>query len=211
MERRLQLMSKEPRDKRLFQPLERWVPDTDDFWDLDIGDSHQTPTLKTPFSRSSKAQKRLKKLIRIKYVLCAVVVHFLGLCRICIYFRFRKCGFLDSKTQRSQGKSSRITPQKSDTRAASPCQRELRNKETPEKTAPARSSGPTEVVADAEESCENEDFSYMTTTEMYLCCWHQPPVSPLCEASPKKEDDVASKCFRCSNFLYKSGQIGWRQ
>ncbi|XP_060794959.1 male-specific lethal 1 homolog isoform X1 [Neoarius graeffei] len=165
MERRLQLMSKEPRDKRLFQPLERWVPDTDDFWDLDIGDSHQTPTLKTPFSRSSKAQKR-------------------------------KCGFLDSKTQRSQGKSSRITPQKSDTRAASPCQRELRNKETPEKTAPARSSGPTEVVADAEESCENEDFSYMTTTEMYLCCWHQPPVSPLCEASPKKEDDVAIPSWR---------------
>lgn len=61
MERRLQLMSKEPRDKRLFQPLERWVPDTDDFWDSDVGDSPQTPTSKAPFSRSSKAQKRLKK------------------------------------------------------------------------------------------------------------------------------------------------------
>ncbi|KAI5623237.1 male-specific lethal 1-like isoform X3, partial [Silurus asotus] len=165
MERRLQLMSKEPRDKRLFQPLERWVPDTDDFWDSDAGDSAQTPTSKTPFSRSNKAQKR-------------------------------KCGFLDSKIQRSQGKSSRLTPQKSDTEAASPCQRELRNKETPEKTTPGRLFGQTETTEDAEESCENEDFPFMTTTEMYLCCWHQPPASPLCEPSPKKEDDVAIPSWR---------------
>lgn len=165
MERRLQLMSKEPRDKRLFQPLERWVPDTDDFWDLGAGNSPQTTTPKTSFSRSSKAQKR-------------------------------KCGFLDSKIQRPHGKSSRLTPQKSDTGAASPCQRELRNKETPEKTAPGRSSGQTETTADGEESCENEDIPYMTTTEMYLCCWHQPPVSPLCDTSPRKEDNVTIPSWR---------------
>lgn len=114
---------------------------------------------------------------------------------------------MDSKIQRSQSKSSRLTPQKSDTGAASPCQRELRNKETPEKSVPGRSSGQTETTAAAEESCENEEFPYMTTTEMYLCCWHQPPVSPLCETSPKKEDDVASKFF--SNFLYISVQVEW--
>lgn len=134
---------------------------------------------------------------------------FLFRCIICHYFLIRKCGFLDSKIQRSQSKSSRLTPQKSDTGATSPCQRELRNKETPEKSAPGRSSGQIETTAEAEESCENEESPYMTTTEMYLCCWHQPPVSPLCETSPKKEDDVASKCFRCSIFLSKSVHIGW--
>ncbi|KAI4873496.1 hypothetical protein NFI96_032582 [Prochilodus magdalenae] len=165
MERRLQLMSKEPRDKRLFQPLERWVPDTDDFWDLDVGDP-QSHTPKTPsFSRSSKVQKR-------------------------------KFGFADSKVQRSQGKSSRLTPQKSDTGGASPCQRDLRNKETPEKTGLGKSSGQTEALSEGEDNGEHEDLPYMTTTEMYLCCWHQPPVSPLREASPKKEEDVAIPSWR---------------
>lgn len=54
MERRLQLVSKEPRDKRLFQPLERWVPDTEDFWESDLGDSPKTETPKS----SGKGQKR---------------------------------------------------------------------------------------------------------------------------------------------------------
>ncbi|KAL7857024.1 hypothetical protein SRHO_G00159230 [Serrasalmus rhombeus] len=166
MERRLQLMSKEPRDKRLFQPLERWVPDTDDFWDSDVGDSPQTHTPKTSsFSRNSKVQKR-------------------------------KFGFVDSKVQRSQGKASRFTPQKSDTGGASPCQRDLRNKETPEKTGLGKSTGQTEALSEGEENCEHQDLPYMTTTEMYLCCWHQPPVSPLREPSPKKEEDVAIPSWR---------------
>lgn len=54
MERRLQLLSKEPRDKRLFQPLERWVPDTEDFWESDLGDSPQTEASKS----GGKLQKR---------------------------------------------------------------------------------------------------------------------------------------------------------
>lgn len=33
----------------------------------------------------------------------------------------------------------------------------------------------------------------MSTTEMYLCCWNQPPLSPLRETSPKKEEEVASE------------------
>ncbi|XP_076856563.1 male-specific lethal 1 homolog [Brachyhypopomus gauderio] len=164
MERRLQLMSKEPRDKRLFQPLERWVPDTDDFWDSDVGESPHTPTPKSSvFSRGSKVPKR-------------------------------KFGFVDSKIQRSQGKASRLTPQKSDTGGTSPCQRDLRNKETPEKTG--RSSSQMEALSEGEDSCENDDVPYMTTTEMYLCCWHQPPVSPLREPSPKKEEDVAIPSWR---------------
>ncbi|XP_066522158.1 male-specific lethal 1 homolog [Hoplias malabaricus] len=165
MERRLQLMSKEPRDKRLFQPLERWVPDTDDFWDSDVGDSPQTQTQKTSsFSRNSKVQKR-------------------------------KFGLVDSKVQRSQGKTSRLTPQKSESGGASPCQRDLRSKETPEKTG-LKSSGQTEAFSEGEDNSEHEEVPYMTTTEMYLCCWHQPPVSPLREPSPKKEEDVAIPSWR---------------
>lgn len=38
-----------------------------------------------------------------------------------------------------------------------------------------------------------EDLPYMTTTEMYLCCWKQPPLSPLRESSPCKEEDVDSE------------------
>ena len=44
-------------------------------------------------------------------------------------------------------------------------------------------------------SSEIEDLPYLSTTEMYLCRWHQPPPSPLPlrESSPKKEETVASK------------------
>lgn len=164
MERRLQLMSKEPRDKRLFQPLERWVPDTEDFWDSDLGDSQSATSKASVFNRNNKAQKR-------------------------------KCGVLDAKIQGSKCKNSRLTPQK-DGDNASTCLREIRNKETPEKTEFGRSAGQTETTAEGEEGYEIEDLPYMTTTEMYLCCWHQPPVSPICEESPKKEDDVAIPSWR---------------
>ncbi|XP_056325184.1 male-specific lethal 1 homolog isoform X2 [Danio aesculapii] len=160
MERRLQLLSKEPRDKRLFQPLERWVPDTDDFWESDLGDSVQTQASKS----SGKVQKR-------------------------------KLSATETKTQRSRGKSTRTTPQKSDTSGPSPCQRELRSKETPEKANTGKSSRKTDQHAEGESSKEAEELPYMTTTEMYLCCW-EPPDSSLQEDCPKKEEDVAIPSWR---------------
>lgn len=108
----------------------------------------------------------------------------------------RKCGVADSKVQRSQGKASRLTPQKSDPAGDSPCPRDLRHKETPEKTELEKSSGQIEAHSEVEDNCEHEDLPCMLTTEMYLSCWHQPPVSPLREMSPKKEEDVDSKCFK---------------
>ncbi|XP_030629924.1 male-specific lethal 1 homolog isoform X2 [Chanos chanos] len=164
MERRLQLLSKEPRDKRLFQPLERWIPDTDDFWDLDLDDKSKESAPKAQaLSRGSKVQKR-------------------------------KFSFLDSKAQRTRGKSSKLSPQKSETGSTSPCQRDLRNKETPENNVV---SGHPVDQADTEDPQEDTaDLPYMTTTEMYLCCWHQPPLSPLHETSPRKEEDVAIPSWR---------------
>ncbi|XP_042623673.1 male-specific lethal 1 homolog [Cyprinus carpio] len=162
MERRLQLLSKEPRDKRLFQPLERWVPDSDDFWESHLGDS--------PQSQASKSSGKVQK---------------------------RKFSLLDAKNQRSRGKTSKMTPQKLETEGTSPCQRDLRNKETPEKTNVVKSSGQMDPQPEGEEdSKETEDLPYMTTTEMYLCCWQQPPASPLRDESPKKEEDVAIPSWR---------------
>lgn len=149
MERRLQLLSKEPRDKRLFQPLERWVPDTEDFWESDLGDSPQTQASKS----GGKVQKR-------------------------------KFNFLDNKTQRSRGKASRLTPQKLDMSEELPCQRDLRNKETPEKTNTAKSSGQMDQQKEGKEA-EGPDM----TSEMYLCCCQQPPASPLLESPLKKEEE----------------------
>ena len=59
MERRLQLTKKDPRDKRLFQPLEPWTPDKDDMWDLDVEESpHSEQATPLAFSRGGKGQKR---------------------------------------------------------------------------------------------------------------------------------------------------------
>uniref|UniRef100_A0A672QX74 Male-specific lethal 1 homolog n=1 Tax=Sinocyclocheilus grahami TaxID=75366 RepID=A0A672QX74_SINGR len=161
MERRLQLLSKEPRDKKLFQPLERWVPETDDFWESHLGDSPQTQASKS----GGKVQKR-------------------------------KFNLLDAKNQRSRGKTSKMIPQKLETGGTSPCQHDLRNKETPEKTNVVKSSGQMDPQQEGEDGKETEDLPFMTTTEMYLCCWQQPPASPLREESPKKEEDVAIPSWR---------------
>lgn len=107
----------------------------------------------------------------------------------------RKLNLLDAKMQRSRGKSSRVTPQKLETGATSPCQRDLRNKETLEKTNVAKSSRQADLQPEGEDNKETEDLPYMTTTEMYLCCWQQPPASPLRDESPKIEEDVASMCL----------------
>lgn len=84
------------------------------------------------------------------------------------------------------------------------CKRELRSQETPEKprssvdTPPRLSTpqkGPSTHPKEKAFSSEIEDLPYLSTTEMYLCRWHQPPPSPLPlrESSPKKEETVASK------------------
>ncbi|XP_056152641.1 male-specific lethal 1 homolog [Lampris incognitus] len=170
MERRLQLTRKDPRDKRLFQPLEPWTPDKEDMWDLEVAESPQ-PNLPTPlpFSRGGKGQKR-------------------------------KACFGDSKVQKSRGKSSKLSPQKLEVRPSSPFQRELRSMETPEKTGPGRLGTEKDIVLSIKEEpvfiTEMEDLPFMSTTEMYLCCWHQPPLSPLRETSPKKEEDVAIPSWR---------------
>ncbi|XP_020505480.1 male-specific lethal 1 homolog isoform X1 [Labrus bergylta] len=168
MERRLQLTRKDPpRDKRLFQPLEPWTPDKEDMWDLDTEESQQ-PNQATPlpFSRGGKGQKR-------------------------------KSCFGDPKVQKSRGKSSKLSPQKSELQPGSPNQRELRSKETPESLVPMRSGSDRDIMLPCKEepelSCQMEDLPFMSTTEMYLCCWNQPPLSPLRETSPKKEEEVASE------------------
>ncbi|KAM4624281.1 male-specific lethal 1 homolog isoform 2-T2 [Polymixia lowei] len=170
MERRLQLTKKDPRDKRLFQPLEPWTPDKEDMWDLDVMESPQpNPTTTLPFSRGGKGQKR-------------------------------KSCFGDAKGQKSRGKSSKLSPQKSEGQPGSPYQRELRSKETPEKTGPGRSGIEKDILLPTKEEPEfcpqMEELPFMSTTEMYLCCWHQPPLSPLRETSPKKEEDVAIPSWR---------------
>lgn len=93
--------------------------------------------------------------------------------------------------QRSRGKASR----KLDTGEKSPCQRDLRNKETPEKTNTAKSSGQMDQLKEEKDS-EEAEGQYMTTSEVYLCCCQQPPASPLLESPVKKEEEeVASKCL----------------
>ncbi|XP_028286892.1 male-specific lethal 1 homolog isoform X2 [Parambassis ranga] len=171
MERRLQLTRKDvPRDKRLFQPLEPWTPDKEDIWDLDIEESPQpNPATPLAFSRGGKGQKR------------------------------KPC-FGDAKVQKSRGKSAKLSPEKPEIQPGSPNQRELRSKETPEKTVPVRAGAERDSLLPCKEESElsfqMEDLPFMSTTEMYLCCWNQPPLSPLRETSPKKEEEVAIPSWR---------------
>ncbi|XP_068930337.1 male-specific lethal 1 homolog isoform X3 [Petaurus breviceps papuanus] len=84
------------------------------------------------------------------------------------------------------------------------CRRELRSQETPEKPRSSVDTPPKLSVPQKTPSThpkekaftnELEELPYLSTTEMYLCRWHQPPPSPLPlrEPSPKKEETVASK------------------
>lgn len=82
------------------------------------------------------------------------------------------------------------------------CKRELRSQETAEKPrslleTPLRASAPPKGPGTHPKEkgfvSEADDLPYLSTTEMYLCRWHQPPPSPLREPSPKKEETVASK------------------
>ncbi|XP_048470325.1 male-specific lethal 1-like 1 isoform X2 [Rhincodon typus] len=79
--------------------------------------------------------------------------------------------------------------------------RELRSKETPEKSK-SQTEGvykPSTILktpglpTSKDQSISNdiEEEPYLCTTEMYLCRWHHRPPSPLREPSPKKEETVA--------------------
>ncbi|KAM5135462.1 male-specific lethal 1 homolog [Mantella aurantiaca] len=83
--------------------------------------------------------------------------------------------------------------------------RELRHKETPEKSqsptdTPLRSVWGGHAASSLQDNDPNpsevEDLPYLSTTDMYLCRWHRPPPSPLREPSPKKEECVAIPSWR---------------
>ncbi|XP_068119531.1 male-specific lethal 1 homolog [Hyperolius riggenbachi] len=83
--------------------------------------------------------------------------------------------------------------------------RELRNKETPEKSqsptdiqlGPIWTSSAAPSVQDNDSNPSEADaLPYLSTSDMYLCRWHQPPPSPLREPSPKKEECVAIPSWR---------------
>lgn len=112
-----------------------------------------------------------------------------------------------SKVKCKTPKASPLKEEPSSSLTESISRRELRSQETPEKTrsladtplkslAPLRGSGC--HSKDKGSSSETEDLPYLSTTEMYLCRWHQPPPSPLRETSPKKEEIVASKRLACA-------------
>ncbi|XP_008111563.2 male-specific lethal 1 homolog [Anolis carolinensis] len=110
-----------------------------------------------------------------------------------------------SKVKCKTPKVSALKDEPSSSLTESISRRELRSQETPEKT---RSLGDTPLKSSAslkghgclskeKDSCsETEDLPYLSTTEMYLCRWHQLPPSPLRETSPKKEDIVAIPSWR---------------
>ncbi|XP_066554881.1 male-specific lethal 1-like 1 isoform X2 [Amia ocellicauda] len=187
MERRMQLVKKDSRDKqRLFQPLDcedrGAEQDTLEREEFPEGGGSESPQIHSAKPLPFGRGGKGHK---------------------------RKFCFLDSKTPKSRGKSSKFSPQKeSELEAGSPFQRELRSKETPEKAGGGRLQGDASTLSRGgsqglhikEESqpatAEMEELPYMATTEMYLCRWHQPPPSPLRETSPKKEEIVAIPSWR---------------
>uniref|UniRef100_A0A6J0ULC1 Male-specific lethal 1 homolog isoform X1 n=1 Tax=Pogona vitticeps TaxID=103695 RepID=A0A6J0ULC1_9SAUR len=110
-----------------------------------------------------------------------------------------------SKVKCKTPKASPLKDEPSSSLTESVSRRELRSQETPEKAqslgdAPLKSSaslkGPGCHSKDKSSYSEIEDLPYLSTTEMYLCRWHQPPPSPLREPSPKKEETVAIPSWR---------------
>uniref|UniRef100_UPI00398EFFB1 male-specific lethal 1 homolog isoform X2 n=1 Tax=Pristiophorus japonicus TaxID=55135 RepID=UPI00398EFFB1 len=91
--------------------------------------------------------------------------------------------------------------------------RELRSKETPEKSKsqiegaykPSTTLKTPGLPTSKEQPVSNdiEEEPCLCTTEMYLCRWHQRPPSPLREPSPKKEETVASR--ECKRILWRWG------
>lgn len=112
-----------------------------------------------------------------------------------------------SKVKCKSPKSSPLKEEPGSSLTESVTRRELRSQETPEKgrslgDSLLKSLGPLKGAGghakDKSSYSETEDLPYLSTTEMYLCRWHQPPPSPLREPSPKKEETVASKKLACA-------------
>uniref|UniRef100_A0A669PWX1 MSL complex subunit 1 n=3 Tax=Phasianinae TaxID=9072 RepID=A0A669PWX1_PHACC len=117
---------------------------------------------------------------------------------------------LVSEFSKVKGKTLKHSPVKEESCGSlseTVCKRELRSQETPEKNrslleTPLRPSaplkGPSSHPKEKGFFSEIDDLPYLSTTEMYLCRWHQPPPSPLPlrEPSPKKEETVAIPSWR---------------
>ncbi|XP_006114337.2 male-specific lethal 1 homolog [Pelodiscus sinensis] len=108
-----------------------------------------------------------------------------------------------SKVKSKTLKHSPLKEEPSSSLSETVCKRELRSQETPEKArslvdTPLKPSTPLKSPSDKRFPSETEDLPYLSTTEMYLCRWHQPPPSPLPlrEPSPKKEETVAIPSWR---------------
>ncbi|KAL4672868.1 male-specific lethal 1 homolog isoform X1 [Macaca nemestrina] len=128
-----------------------------------------------------------------------------------------------SKVKTKTPKHSPIKEEPCGSLSETVCKRELRSQETPEKprssvdTPPRLSTpqkGPSTHPKEKAFSSEIEDLPYLSTTEMYLCRWHQPPPSPLPlrESSPKKEETVA-RCLMPSSVAGETSVLAvpsWR-
>lgn len=106
-----------------------------------------------------------------------------------------------SRVRTKQAKSAHLRQASSSHLPDKVSKRELRSKETPEKSKsqtegvhkPSSSIKTPGHPTSKDQSIYNdiEEEPYLCTTEMYLCRWHQRPPSPLREPSPKKEETVA--------------------
>ncbi|KAM9296745.1 male-specific lethal 1 homolog [Gastrophryne carolinensis] len=117
---------------------------------------------------------------------------------------------LSSDLVKMKGKVSRLPAEVSETEPGGSISEvggdpELHLKETPEKSqsptdTPLRSLWSSPTVSALKDNDPNpseaEALPYLSTMDMYLCRWHQPPPSPLREPSPKKEECVAIPSWR---------------
>lgn len=156
---------------------------------------------------------------------------------VCILLPCRKSAFgraehrtpvkrLSSDLAKMKGKMSHLSVEVSEPEPGGSVpetggRRELRHKETPEKSQspadpllrPVWSGTAASSLKDNDPNPdEADDLPYLSTTDMYLCRWHRPPPSPLREPSPKKEECVASKnlFYTCCKLLKCTPCLGLR-
>ncbi|KAI2666476.1 Male-specific lethal 1-like 1 [Labeo rohita] len=89
--------------------------------------------------------------------------------------------------QQSEGRDSRMSRSRRGQPRSPPS--------PPPQEDPAQKEEPQEET-EPELQSQSEELPYLTTTEMYLCRWHQPPPSPWRDPSPVHEDTVAVPSWR---------------